>query len=178
MNYPDAEHTGYQKRNNSVFSMQSIGELNPLLIKNLKKLGSLNMKYKFIFFFIFLLLLLANPQMSAHSGRTDSSGGHYNRKKGGYHYHNSGRNTKNSYKKVKDYYSEYAFKHTKKKLKKKYIKYTKQNIKLKMLLTKGNKLFRNVTILKSSKNGIEILHKSGVSFIPSKEIPLKIKNLL
>ena len=27
----------------------------------------------------------------AHSGGTDSMGGHYNRKTGGYHYHNSGR---------------------------------------------------------------------------------------
>ena len=26
-----------------------------------------------------------------HSGRTDANGGHYNRKTGGYHYHNSGR---------------------------------------------------------------------------------------
>jgi len=30
--------------------------------------------------------LLAN----SHSGRTDSSGGHYNRKAGGYHYHSGG----------------------------------------------------------------------------------------
>lgn len=26
----------------------------------------------------------------SHSGRTDAKGGHYNRKTGGYHYHNSG----------------------------------------------------------------------------------------
>jgi len=35
---------------------------------------------------IFLISTLA----TAHSGRTDSSGGHYNRSTGGYHYHNSG----------------------------------------------------------------------------------------
>jgi hypothetical protein len=35
---------------------------------------------------IFLISTLA----TAHSGRTDSSGGHNNRSTGGYHYHNSG----------------------------------------------------------------------------------------
>ncbi len=32
----------------------------------------------------------------AHSGRTDSNGGHYNRKTGEYHYHNGGSATKSS----------------------------------------------------------------------------------
>lgn len=38
---------------------------------------------------IFILLLLCYTAQS-HSGRTDSSGGHYNRKTGEYHYHNGG----------------------------------------------------------------------------------------
>lgn len=38
---------------------------------------------------LFLLFLISSA--SAHSGRTDANGGHYNRKTGEYHYHNSGR---------------------------------------------------------------------------------------
>jgi hypothetical protein len=34
-----------------------------------------------------LLIGLVSYMVSAHSGRTDSSGGHHNRKDGGYHYH-------------------------------------------------------------------------------------------
>ena len=34
-----------------------------------------------------LMLLFDGGGVFSHSGRTDSSGGHYNRKTGGYHYH-------------------------------------------------------------------------------------------
>ena len=38
-----------------------------------------------------VILLIAFPLLVlAHSGRTDSNGGHYNRKTGEYHYHNGG----------------------------------------------------------------------------------------
>lgn len=37
----------------------------------------------------FILILIFFSAQS-HSGRTDSRGGHYNRKTGGYHYHNGG----------------------------------------------------------------------------------------
>lgn len=40
---------------------------------------------------IVLLLLLPLSFANGHSGRTDSSGGHNDRKNGGYHYHNSGK---------------------------------------------------------------------------------------
>jgi hypothetical protein len=42
--------------------------------------------------FIFMLSYFS----FGHSGRTDSSGGHYNRKTGEYHYHNSGKNNDDS----------------------------------------------------------------------------------
>jgi hypothetical protein len=42
-----------------------------------------------LLFSIFLISTLA----TAHSGRTDSSGGHNNRSTGEYHYHNSGYST-------------------------------------------------------------------------------------
>ena len=45
---------------------------------------------KFRLSFIFIGLLLVCGDAHAHSGRTDRYGGHYNRKTGGYHYHNSG----------------------------------------------------------------------------------------
>ena len=35
--------------------------------------------------------VLLDDSAHTHSGRTDANGGHYNRKTGGYHYHNSGR---------------------------------------------------------------------------------------
>lgn len=39
-----------------------------------------------------LVVLLLIPSIAiSHSGRTDASGGHYNRKTGEYHYHNGGR---------------------------------------------------------------------------------------
>jgi len=46
----------------------------------------------------FCLLILAVFTFSSsiahpHSGRTDSQGGHYNRKTGGYHYHNRPKNS-------------------------------------------------------------------------------------
>ncbi len=41
------------------------------------------------FLFLFLIVFFVSYS-NAHSGRTDSSGGHYNRKTGEYHYHNSG----------------------------------------------------------------------------------------
>ena len=38
-----------------------------------------------------LIFLLVLPSLAlSHGGRTDSSGGHYNRKTGEYHYHNGG----------------------------------------------------------------------------------------
>ena len=49
---------------------------------------------------LLLLLLLSFGFISlvnAHSGGTDSSGGHYNRSTGGYHYHNSGSSSSGSY---------------------------------------------------------------------------------
>jgi|GEM_PF-1463832 hypothetical protein len=49
--------------------------------------GSIDMKL--LLTTIFLISTLA----TAHSGRTDSSGGHNNRSTGGYHYHNSGYST-------------------------------------------------------------------------------------
>jgi len=39
---------------------------------------------------ILLLLILISTFSYSHSGRTDSNGGHTNRKTGEYHYHNSG----------------------------------------------------------------------------------------
>ena len=36
-------------------------------------------------------MLLSYDSAYTHSGRTDANGGHYNRKTGEYHYHNSGR---------------------------------------------------------------------------------------
>ncbi len=47
---------------------------------------SINIKKRdFVLFFLFLFF----PTLSwAHSGRTDSQGGHHNRKTGEYHYHN------------------------------------------------------------------------------------------
>lgn len=42
---------------------------------------------------ILATLLLISTLTTAHSGRTDSSGGHNNRSTGGYHYHNSGYST-------------------------------------------------------------------------------------
>lgn len=38
-----------------------------------------------------LILLFDGGGVFSHSGRTDSSGGHYNRKTGGYHYHGTPR---------------------------------------------------------------------------------------
>ena len=47
---------------------------------------------KLYFIFLFVSIVVICPTVSyAHSGRTDSNGGHYNRKTGGYHYHNSRR---------------------------------------------------------------------------------------
>lgn len=48
---------------------------------------------------VLILCLLAAACLSTpfesfgHSGRTDANGGHYNRKAGEYHYHNSGRSS-------------------------------------------------------------------------------------
>ena len=44
------------------------------------------MKLRYIFFLLCMLPLLAVP-VSAHPGKTDSSGGHTNRSTGEYHYH-------------------------------------------------------------------------------------------
>lgn len=37
-----------------------------------------------------ILVFIVPVLLFAHSGRTDANGGHYNRKTGEYHYHNSG----------------------------------------------------------------------------------------
>ena len=47
-------------------------------------------KYGFKIAVIFSILLFSAVFAYTHSGRTDKYGGHYNRKTGGYHYHNSG----------------------------------------------------------------------------------------
>lgn len=39
---------------------------------------------------VMLLMLLTSSMVLAHPGRTDSNGGHWNRKEGTYHYHNGG----------------------------------------------------------------------------------------
>lgn len=44
------------------------------------------MKTKIVFIILLVLTLLSIP-VSAHSGRTDSQGGHYNRSTGEYHFH-------------------------------------------------------------------------------------------
>ena len=41
-------------------------------------------------FSLLLIFTMFNYFVYAHSGRTDANGGHYNRKTGVYHYHNSG----------------------------------------------------------------------------------------
>lgn len=62
-----------------------------ILVSDMKKLN--------IFFHLFLIcvfILSFTISVSAHPGRTDSNGGHYNRKTGEYHYHNgssAGKNT-------------------------------------------------------------------------------------
>lgn len=53
-----------------------------------------NKTYLFIFSLAILIIIF---QLNAHSGRTDSNGGHYNRKTGVYHYHNSGHSRTSSY---------------------------------------------------------------------------------
>ena len=45
---------------------------------------------------LFLLLTQVCFLSFAHSGRTDSNGGHHDRKTGEYHYHNSGDNDDNT----------------------------------------------------------------------------------
>ena len=40
-----------------------------------------------------LLLISTSGTSHSHSGRTDANGGHYNRKTGTYHYHNSGKSS-------------------------------------------------------------------------------------
>ena len=47
-------------------------------------------KYGFKITIIFSILLLSAVFAYTHSGRTDKYGGHYNRKTGEYHFHNSG----------------------------------------------------------------------------------------
>ena len=44
-----------------------------------------------------LMLLLDSGGVFSHSGRTDSSGGHYNRKTGGYHYHGTPKSSTSTY---------------------------------------------------------------------------------
>lgn len=45
-------------------------------------------KYKLKIIILIILLILIAPLLSySHSGRTDSSGGHYDRSTGEYHYH-------------------------------------------------------------------------------------------
>ncbi|MDW7674674.1 MAG: stalk domain-containing protein [Bacillota bacterium] len=55
------------------------------------------MRYKIKLFSILMLLFVVFSSYAfAHSGRTDSSGGHYDRKTGTYHYHNSGSSSNSS----------------------------------------------------------------------------------
>ena len=42
------------------------------------------------------LLLISGSQIYAHGGKTDSNGGHYNRKAGVYHYHNGSSSSSSS----------------------------------------------------------------------------------
>ena len=44
-----------------------------------------------------LMLLFDGGGVFSHSGRTDSSGGHYNRKTGGYHYHGTPKSSTSTY---------------------------------------------------------------------------------
>ena len=46
---------------------------------------------------IALMLLFDGDGVFSHSGRTDSSGGHYNRKTGGYHYHGTPKSSTSTY---------------------------------------------------------------------------------
>ena len=46
---------------------------------------------------ISLMLLFDGGGVFSHSGRTDSSGGHHNRKTGGYHYHGTPRSSTSTY---------------------------------------------------------------------------------
>ena len=48
------------------------------------------MSKKYLILYKVVLIALITTVASAHSGRTDSSGGHYNRSTGEYHYHNGG----------------------------------------------------------------------------------------
>lgn len=43
--------------------------------------------FKFILLFLLLLLISTGLTVNAHSGRTDSNGGHYNHSTSEYHYH-------------------------------------------------------------------------------------------
>lgn len=47
-------------------------------------------KYGFKILTILIVLLVSTMFAYTHSGRTDKYGGHYDRKNGGYHFHNSG----------------------------------------------------------------------------------------
>lgn len=49
------------------------------------------MKKSLICTVVLLTLLTSSLAVFAHPGGTDANGGHYNRKTGEYHYHNSGR---------------------------------------------------------------------------------------
>lgn len=51
------------------------------------------MKKRLMCFALLITIVFAPTAGFAHSGRTDSSGGHYNRKTGEYHYHNKKKNT-------------------------------------------------------------------------------------
>lgn len=48
-------------------------------------------KILIVFSLVLVSGVLFYDSAHTHSGRTDANGGHYNRKTGGYHYHNSGR---------------------------------------------------------------------------------------
>jgi hypothetical protein len=50
----------------------------------------LKVKKKRIIFCTLLSIFNIEISIIAHSGRTDSDGGHYNRSNGEYHYHNGG----------------------------------------------------------------------------------------
>lgn len=59
----------------------------------LDKLNGMQTATIFIFFFTAFLCIPSSPFLYAHSGGVDANGGHFNRKKGEYHYHSGNKKT-------------------------------------------------------------------------------------
>lgn len=55
-------------------------------LTNICSIGRIDMK-KYIFVLVLIFVFLFSFQVFAHSGRTDSNGGHHDNINGGYHYH-------------------------------------------------------------------------------------------